>query len=791
VRAYRVICLLDVISKLVERTAGYLIADHLERKKGLHEGQYGCRKRRSCIDAVAVLMNRTQQAWKGKEIAGALLMDVKSAFNNVSKAHLGKRMEALELEPDLIRWANSFMTGRQVKLVLDGETGDASPVDTGIPQGSPAAPILFVTYLSGIFDEVERAVPGIKGLSFADDIAWWVKGEDEDEVAAKLAEAAAASLDWARDNGVAFDHGKTEAVLFRKQRVAPTATIRVGTNDIPFNTEATRWLGVWLDSQLTLKEHHAIRLKEGEKALRRLRRLTGQMGLAPVNCRKVMTACIQSVAMFGSELWWKGDEVQGTIGRAVELQTVVNKQARAVTGCFRTTNWGALAMESGLRPATAQLENRRRHFGLRLLSLPDGDQARELVGAASEIGKRLKNALAYRGRTETTVLLEEPEALDAKTIQEDEKAAKAEAERVRPGITMFTDGSRLDSGAAGYAVAWQNGQSWVGIKNHMGYSQEAYDAECAALARALEEAAKRQTVPERVTIFTDAQAAIRRMVSEDPGPGQKYAIQARRHIATLRRARPDITIEIRWCPAHKGVPGNEKADEWAKLAAEKPDARGVEQLRHGAEQLPRSLAHLKREISEKKWAEARQWAGGRITRNKYKMPRQQRPDKTVAGSSKRHASRFYQLKTGHCLTGQYLNWTKKRPTAQCWWCPYLTQTREHCFKVCPAWREQQKTLWAEVRKETGRWKSRWKVRDLLADERCSRAVLDFLATTDVGRLVPVQAEEDAQSEASEWELRERREREEERRAEAEGLGARVEEPLFLPTPAFMASAEEE
>ena len=104
------------------------------------------------------------------------------------------------------------------------------------------------------------------------------------------------------------------------------------------------------------------------------------------------------------------------------------------------------------------------------------------------------------------------------------------------------------------------------------------------------------------------------------------------------------------------------------------------------EQLPRSLAHLKREISEKKWAEARQWAGDRITRHKYKMPHQQRPDQTVAGSTKRHASRFYQLKTGHCLTGQYLKWTKNRDTAQCWWCPFQTQTREHCFKVCPAWK---------------------------------------------------------------------------------------------------------
>jgi ribonuclease HI len=108
-------------------------------------------------------------------------------------------------------------------------------------------------------------------------------------------------------------------------------------------------------------------------------------------------------------------------------------------------------------------------------------------------------------------------------------------------------------------------------------------------------------MPERVTVFTDAQAAIRRMASEEPGPGYMYAIQARKHITALRRAQPGITIEIPWCPAHKGAPGNEKADEWANLAAERPDARGVGWLKGGARPapLPRSLAHLKR-ISEKK-----------------------------------------------------------------------------------------------------------------------------------------------------------------------------------------------
>jgi len=244
-------------------------------------------------------------------------------------------------------------------------------------------------------------------------------------------------------------------------------------------------------------------------------------------------------------------------------------------------------------------------------------------------------------------LLDESETLDAELLQEVETEVKAAAEKERPGLTMFTDGSWLDDGAAGYAVVWKNGQSWKGIKTHMGYNQEAYNSEFADLARALEAAWRRPITPERVTIFTDAQAAIRRMASDEPGPGQQYALQARKHIAALRRAKPCISIEIRWCPTHKGIAGNEKADEWANIAAEEPDTRWVEWLNFSDRTealpmpLPRSLANLKREISEKKWTEARQWAGSRTSKKKYRMPGSQKPEGAVANSTKRLASRFY------------------------------------------------------------------------------------------------------------------------------------------------------
>ena len=45
-------------------------------------------------------------------------------------------------------------------------------------------------------------------------------------------------------------------------------------------------------------------------------------------------------------------------------------------------------------------------------------------------------------------------------------------------------------------------------------------------------------------------------------------------------------------------------------------------------------------------------------------------------------------------------------------------------------------VWALVAMETKRRKRRWKMAEPLADERCSGALLEFLRTTDVGRMVP-------------------------------------------------------
>ena len=81
-------------------------------------------------------------------------------------------------------------------------------------------------------------------------------------------------------------------------------------------------------------------------------------------------------------------------------------------------------------------------------------------------------------------------------------------------------------------------------------------------------------------------------------------------------------------------------------------------------------------------------------------------------------------------------------------------------------KDQQAQLWARVKKETRKGKRKWRVRDLMADERCSPAVLDFLRTTYVGRVAPL-VEENWDSD----------EEEEERAVAAAGvIGEEEEEP---------------
>jgi len=63
----------------------------------------------------------------------------------------------------------------------------------------------------------------------------------------------------------------------------------------------------------------------------------------------------------------------------------------------------------------------------------------------------------------------------------------------------------------------------------------------------------------RVTVFTDSQATLRGIQSDEPGPGQVLALRMMNW--TDASARNNIKVESRWVPANEGIEGNAEADQ--------------------------------------------------------------------------------------------------------------------------------------------------------------------------------------------------------------------------------------
>lgn len=119
VKSYRVISLLNCLGKVVEKVVAGLLSEYCEKFSRLHPGQMGARKQRCAIDAVASLVHKVQESWAEKKLAVALFMDIKGAFDHVSKTSLVERMIKLGIDGDLIRL---FLRIGKSNLSLTGTT---------------------------------------------------------------------------------------------------------------------------------------------------------------------------------------------------------------------------------------------------------------------------------------------------------------------------------------------------------------------------------------------------------------------------------------------------------------------------------------------------------------------------------------------------------------------------------------------------------------------------------------------------------------------------------------------
>src|SRR5690606_10378148 len=136
----------------------------------------------------------------------------------VSCHRLIHTMTEIGLPKQLISWTKHFMTNRKIALAFDGEEEDLHLVETGIPQGSPTSPILFIIYLQPLFVHLQQVGFNISTPSYMDDVALVTQSPSIETNTTTLEAGAGITFDWAAANAVAFNDPKSEMIHFHRKR---------------------------------------------------------------------------------------------------------------------------------------------------------------------------------------------------------------------------------------------------------------------------------------------------------------------------------------------------------------------------------------------------------------------------------------------------------------------------------------------------------------------------------------------------------------------------------------------
>ena len=244
-RSYHPIALLSVLGKGLERLLAKRIAWISVRKKVLASQQFGALPGRSAVDLTTCLTHDVERALNEGRTATLLTLDVKGAFDAVLPGRLARCLREQGWPESLVKSVSSFATGRSVQIRLDGETGPLQQVNCGLPQGSPASPILFMLYISPIFKMGKIS----QRFSYADDIALIETRDSLQENCGRLTASLQEALAWGRGEGITFDPGKTELQHFSRRRADkdPNSTPSINCEGFSISENAsrpyTRWFG--------------------------------------------------------------------------------------------------------------------------------------------------------------------------------------------------------------------------------------------------------------------------------------------------------------------------------------------------------------------------------------------------------------------------------------------------------------------------------------------------------------------------------------------------------------------
>lgn len=321
---------------------------------------YGGRKGQGCDTALHAVTEAIRSAWKCKKIASLLLLDISGAFDNVSHIRLLHNLHRRRVPTYIVNWIKSFLSDRYTTLELPEYSHPREAVHTGIPQGSPLSPILYLFYNADLMGRKQYTT----NFGYIDDTSILATSNSTRQNCQLLAKAFEHCDNWAAKHASVFAPEKFALVHFPPpkadrnddrddQAEAYIGHVDLGNGRTIRPSLSAKLLGVVIDGKLTFEDHIKEVDKKCTKSLQAISALgRSKWGLKTDQKRLIYNACIAPKALYAASVWMQPHEGKKATYKAQlrRLTAIQRRAAHSISGAFRTVSADALNAQLYLQP---------------------------------------------------------------------------------------------------------------------------------------------------------------------------------------------------------------------------------------------------------------------------------------------------------------------------------------------------------------------------------------------------------------------------------------------------------
>ena len=366
--AWRPITLASAALKLTEKLCLWHLEESALSKNPLHKHQYGAVAGRSADMAASNVVNKIEKAMMNDQWCIAVFLDVKGAYNNLKFSSITEAMTARGFHSDIVGWYSNFLHNRIVTSQIGQSSASIIP-RRGTPQGGVCSSLAYNLPMDAVLRM--EANTGVTSFGYVDDSALVAVGADPGTLFNLLNSAIKRATEWATSVGLTLCTKKSQYVVFtyrdNKKPINVTTglpyALKMYGNNLP-QVEAAKYLGIWLDQELTFVTHVNKRITACRLALLRTRSIVAKKwSPKPEFLRWLYNSCVVSIMSYGCAIWIKALDNPSI---QTKLQKLQRMGLTSIAPTKRGTPTASLEIIYDIPPLPLLLEERASNTYLRL-----------------------------------------------------------------------------------------------------------------------------------------------------------------------------------------------------------------------------------------------------------------------------------------------------------------------------------------------------------------------------------------------------------------------------------------